>query len=122
MFPNLTTSYLHDTPSRNLFESDDRAFSSGLHPVENPLTLAELLLVGQSVWNRQRSTRRRGRRDPTVTIKPRVPVLLSPTGDRLGSGRREIQFRRDIYAGCKGQRGTRNPVPLHEPLPHDDGT
>jgi len=97
MFPNAHNVYLHDTPSRNLFESDDRAFSSGCIRVENPLTLAELLLAGQSGWNRQSIDRVVAAGETrTVTIKPRVPVLLTYwTAWVRADG--EIQFRRDIY-------------------------
>ena len=97
MFPNEHNVYLHDTPSRNLFESDDRAFSSGCIRVEDPLKLAELLLAGQSNWNRQTIDRVVAAGETrTVTIKPRVPVLLTYwTAWVRASG--ELQFRRDIY-------------------------
>ncbi|UCF90068.1 MAG: L,D-transpeptidase family protein, partial [Desulfobacterales bacterium] len=44
MFPNKHLVYLHDTPSRSLFEREDRTFSSGCIRVEKPFELAELLL------------------------------------------------------------------------------
>src|SRR5262249_50720257 len=52
MFPNSHSVYLHDTPSKNLFDKSDRAFSSGCIRVENPLELATLLLEGQKDWDR----------------------------------------------------------------------
>ena len=52
MFPNEHSVYLHDTPSRDLFEQTSRAFSSGCIRLENPLDLATLLLG--SKWNRAR--------------------------------------------------------------------
>ncbi|MBW6460815.1 MAG: L,D-transpeptidase family protein [Bacteroidales bacterium] len=51
MFPNKYDVYLHDTPSKNLFKSPSRAYSSGCVRVERPLDLAEILLAGTS-WDR----------------------------------------------------------------------
>jgi murein L,D-transpeptidase YcbB/YkuD len=51
MFPNPYFVYLHDTPSKSLFEKDERAFSSGCIRVENPLELAALLLDDPKTWN-----------------------------------------------------------------------
>jgi L,D-transpeptidase YcbB len=47
MFPNQFSIYLHDTPSRNLFAKDARAFSNGCIRLEQPVELAEVLLAGQ---------------------------------------------------------------------------
>jgi len=97
MFPNEHNVYLHDTPSRNLFDADDRAFSSGCIRVEDPMKLAELLLGGQPNWDRQAIDRAVETGEMrTVTLKPRVPVLLTYWTAWLSrSG--EVQFRRDIY-------------------------
>ena len=52
IFPNKYFIYLHDTPSRSLFERKDRAFSSGCIRVEKDIELAELLLDDPAKWNR----------------------------------------------------------------------
>lgn len=44
MFPNPFSIYLHDTPSKYLFQKDIRAFSSGCIRLEKPLQLAEFVL------------------------------------------------------------------------------
>ena len=44
MFPNQYDVYLHDTPSKSLFERDFRAFSHGCMRVMNPWDFAEALL------------------------------------------------------------------------------
>ena len=51
IFPNKHFVYLHDTPSKSLFDKTSRTFSSGCIRVENPFELAELLLNDSSNWN-----------------------------------------------------------------------
>ncbi|MFV0375926.1 MAG: murein L,D-transpeptidase [Mangrovibacterium sp.] len=51
IFPNDYAVYLHDTPSKALFERSERAFSHGCIRTQNPLQLAELLLEGTQ-WNK----------------------------------------------------------------------
>jgi murein L,D-transpeptidase YcbB/YkuD len=46
MFPNRFNVYLHDTPSKGLFEQQVRSFSHGCIRIEKPLELAEYLLPG----------------------------------------------------------------------------
>jgi murein L,D-transpeptidase YcbB/YkuD len=48
MFPNADNIYLHDTPQKNLFDRDVRAFSWGCVRVRDPMRLAALLLAPQS--------------------------------------------------------------------------
>ena len=52
IFPNKHFVFLHDTPSRALFDHSERAFSSGCIRVENPLDLAERLLADRPEWDR----------------------------------------------------------------------
>jgi len=54
IFPNKHLIYLHDTPSRSLFERQDRAFSSGCIRVEKKIELAQLLLNDPVNWSRER--------------------------------------------------------------------
>jgi murein L,D-transpeptidase YcbB/YkuD len=44
LFPNTHSIYMHDTPTRDLFQKPARAFSHGCVRVENPRYFAELLL------------------------------------------------------------------------------
>jgi murein L,D-transpeptidase YcbB/YkuD len=45
IFPNPHYVYLHDTPSKSLFNAEQRAFSSGCIRIEKPYELAEILLA-----------------------------------------------------------------------------
>jgi murein L,D-transpeptidase YcbB/YkuD len=46
IFPNEYAVYLHDTPSKYLFEKASRSFSHGCIRTQNPKQLAEVLLAG----------------------------------------------------------------------------
>ncbi|MEO0914760.1 MAG: L,D-transpeptidase family protein, partial [Pseudomonadota bacterium] len=48
MFPNQFNIYLHDTPSKSLFNRDARAYSHGCVRVQKPFELAHTLLAPQS--------------------------------------------------------------------------
>src|SRR5262249_11130964 len=54
IFPNEHSVFLHDTPHREYFSTDERTFSSGCIRVQNPLDLAAQLLDGQADWNREK--------------------------------------------------------------------
>ena len=51
IFPNQYAIYLHDTPSKNLFDRTDRAFSHGCIRVKDPLVLADKLLSSNQHWS-----------------------------------------------------------------------
>jgi murein L,D-transpeptidase YcbB/YkuD len=97
MFPNQYGVYLHDTPSRDLFERETRTFSHGCIRVENPFRLAELVLAGQEGGD-QASLMRIVASDRTVTMQLErpIPVLVlywTASADLHG----ELHFYRDIY-------------------------
>lgn len=95
MFPNEHAVYLHDTPSRDLFERSDRAFSSGCIRVENPFELAELLL-GAS-WPRERldAAVARGETQTIFLPEPMTLLLLYWTAEVDAAGR--VVFYPDVY-------------------------
>lgn len=51
LFPNKHAVYLHDTPSKSLFNESTRAFSHGCIRVRNPVRLAEVLLGNDKGWD-----------------------------------------------------------------------
>ncbi len=97
MFPNPHLVFLHDTPSRSLFERSNRAFSSGCIRVERPFELAELLLDDEARWNAEAIRRIvAARKTRTVFLPKRVAViLLYWTVELPADG--SVRFKRDLY-------------------------
>jgi murein L,D-transpeptidase YcbB/YkuD len=96
MFPNRFNVYLHDTPSKSLFNKDLRIFSHGCMRVQNPLDLAALLLADQG-WSRERidATVAEGH-ERIINLKTQVPVhvtYLTAWVNKDGA----VNFRRDPY-------------------------
>jgi L,D-transpeptidase YcbB len=98
MFPNEHFVFLHDTPSRELFNRDERAFSSGCIRVEHPFELAEILLRGDPKWTPAEVERvLKSEKTQTISLQRPVPVLiLYLTAIAFEEGR-EFTFMRDIY-------------------------
>ena len=94
MFPNEHAIYLHDTPSRDLFDRDSRAFSSGCIRVENPFELAEQLL-GSGGRKRLDALVASGRTETVFLEKPMPIMLLYWTAEPDATGR--LSFLPDVY-------------------------
>lgn len=97
MFPNPYNVYLHDTPSRELFDRAERTFSSGCIRVENPMELAAYLLSGDASWTGERIRAAMGRGvEQTVRLAEPLSVhLLYWTAWFSEDG--TVHFRRDVY-------------------------
>lgn len=97
MFPNPYNVYLHDTPSKELFERTERAFSSGCIRVQKPLELAVYLLRNQPQYDIKHITKIiESGATQTVILKNRPEVyLLYLTAWIDDNGR--LNFRKDIY-------------------------
>jgi len=97
MFPNKYNIYLHDTPSKNLFSKEVRAYSHGCVRVQNPFDLAYVLLSKQSanpekLFQDTLATKR----ETKVDLKSPVPVhLVYRTAFIPPKG--VAQYRRDFY-------------------------
>jgi len=97
MFPNRHNVYLHDTPSRSLFDLTARDFSSGCIRIDRPLELAEYLLRDRPEWTLARIDEVvRDGVERTVPLSEPIQVhLLYWTAwmDEDGAP----QFREDVY-------------------------
>lgn len=110
IFPNPHFVFLHDTPSRRLFQRTERAFSSGCIRVDQPFTLAERLLSDASKWDQEKFQQivNSGKTQTIFLTKPMTVLLLYWTAQAEKDG--TVSFKRDIYnrddAVLKGLDGT----------------
>jgi murein L,D-transpeptidase YcbB/YkuD len=97
MFPNKFSIYLHDTPSRSLFDENARGFSSGCIRIEKPIDLAEYLLRNKEDWSREKIVEEMKKdKQKTIYLEEPYPIYLQYNTawvDDLGA----LNFREDIY-------------------------
>ncbi|MEA3546059.1 MAG: L,D-transpeptidase family protein [Thermodesulfobacteriota bacterium] len=97
MFPNKHLVFIHDTPSKSLFERTDRTFSSGCIRTKKPFELAQILLDDPDKWNPESFKQAiDSGRTQTVRLPKPVPILLfywttavEPDGT--------VRFKKDPY-------------------------
>ncbi|MBC7525825.1 MAG: L,D-transpeptidase family protein [Flavobacterium sp.] len=97
LFPNSFNIYLHDTPSKELFDRNKRDFSHGCIRVENPMKLAMYLLRNDKEWNQEKvDAVLKTTTETGISIKPNIPVYITyftAWVDVKGN----LNFRDDIY-------------------------
>lgn len=89
--------FMHDTPSRNLFNLDRRSLSSGCIRIEKPLELATYLLHGTKLGSIESlKVALASAHAKAVELPAPVPIhliYLTAWGDETGT----VNFRPDIY-------------------------
>ncbi len=97
MLPNQYSVYLHDTPARGLFDEARRNFSSGCIRVEDPLSLAEIVLGNPERWNRRtlEAAIETGTTQKVPLPKPWPVLVLYWTAELDGEG--GVRFLPDEY-------------------------
>jgi murein L,D-transpeptidase YcbB/YkuD len=97
MFPNRYNIYLHDTPAKNLFARETRAYSHGCIRLHQPFDFAYALLKPQSSDPKGEFHRHlKTGRETQVDLVTQVPVhIIYRTA--LTTAKGELEFRRDIY-------------------------
>jgi murein L,D-transpeptidase YcbB/YkuD len=96
MFPNPHSVYLHDTPSKSLFQEARRSFSHGCVRVQKPFELAARVLDDPAVTERTLLDETASGQSRRITLKRPVPVLIlywTASVDREG----HVRFLEDIY-------------------------
>jgi murein L,D-transpeptidase YcbB/YkuD len=97
LFPNSNNIYLHDTPAKNLFSQEKRAFSHGCIRVQKPKELAQLILQDDPNWNPEKiDAAMKSGKEKWYTLKNKIPVYIGyftawVDDDGL------VNFHKDIY-------------------------
>ncbi len=95
MFPNRHSIYLHDTPSKSLFQRTTRAFSHGCIRVYQPLEFAETLLSNEPNLSANRIRREIGGANKTFPLANKIPVHITYITTWVEDG--QVIYRDDIY-------------------------
>ncbi len=79
LFPNKHDVYMHDTPTKHLFNNASRAYSHGCMRVRDPLRFAELLLSNDKGWDmdRVRQLANAGPENNEIRLTKKVPVHVT---------------------------------------------
>jgi len=103
LFPNKYAVYMHDTPSKSLFNRNKRAFSHGCIRLQKPRELLKTFAKFNKNINFQKSQKILKGKDQTyLQLQNRVPIdviYLTAWVDYNG----KLQFRNDIYGYDKMQ-------------------
>jgi murein L,D-transpeptidase YcbB/YkuD len=98
MFPNPHHVYLHDTPHREKFAADERAFSSGCIRVEKIVDLAALVIGDSGKWSKEKLEAEIATgRTRNITLARRLPVLLTYWTAVVDPGDERPRFFDDVY-------------------------
>jgi len=95
MFPNSFDIYLHDTPSKSLFQRDIRTFSSGCIRLEKPLELAAFALGKQELPEKFLADMESGQ-TTTVHLPKPLPIYLVYITAWIDE-QEKLHFSPDIY-------------------------
>lgn len=108
LFPNSHNIYMHDTPSRELFDNDVRAYSHGCVRVQNPREFAQVVLG----WDIEKVDEYvDSGRSQTVKLPEKLPVHIAyftAWPDENG----QIAYFNDIYGRDKTMENARSAIVL----------
>jgi len=97
IFPNSYNIFLHDTPSKSLFNEPIRAFSHGCIRVSEPFKLAQFLLRNQPEWDDAAILAAMDLgKEKHVSLTDKVSVFIVYFTSFVDS-EGKINFRKDIY-------------------------
>lgn len=97
MFPNSNDIYLHDTPSKWLFEKEERANSHGCIRVEDARDLAVTIMDQDDGWESEKvDSAMSGEEETTYNLKEKIPVYIGYFTTWVDEND-EIYFYKDIY-------------------------
>jgi murein L,D-transpeptidase YcbB/YkuD len=97
LFPNSYDIYFHDTPNKDLFNKQQRAFSHGCIRLADAARLASYLLQDQKEWTPEKiNAAMNSKQEQHVKLSRAVPVVITyytAWTDQNG----QLHFRDDVY-------------------------
>ena len=97
MFPNKYAVYLHDTPSRGLFNQQDRAFSHGCIRTEDKWGLLMSLMDDPEVWNMDKINEiLKSGETTTITLPKPINIYLIYLTAAVDQDN-NLMFMKDVY-------------------------
>ncbi|HUS01319.1 MAG TPA: L,D-transpeptidase family protein [Chitinophagaceae bacterium] len=104
LFPNSFDIYFHDTPQKDLFKKQQRAYSHGCIRLADAEKLATYLLKDNAEWSSEKiQEAMNSGKEKTVNLKDPVPVLINYYTAWVDENR-ALHFRKDIYGHDKKTR------------------
>ncbi|MDQ3291909.1 MAG: L,D-transpeptidase family protein, partial [Bacteroidota bacterium] len=96
LFPNPLNIYIHDTPAKQLFKENQRAYSHGCIRLENPGKLAARLLKNEANWTEAKIQEKMHLTESTeVELSKKVKVEITYLTAFVQNGK--LNFRDDVY-------------------------
>ena len=97
-FPSQHTIFMHDTPDKWMFRSSQRTLSHGCLRVQKPMELAEMVLMEDKAWDKDKVSEisRSGPLNNEIVIDKRIPIHLVYFTAWVGDDGRQKIFA-DIY-------------------------
>jgi L,D-transpeptidase YcbB len=112
-FPNKFLVYQHDTPDKQLFAHETRAYSHGCMRVQDPVRYAEVILSiarPNDGYTQDRIRKLYGPSEVDIQLPQHIPVYLTYQSATVDDGK--LHIRKDIYnidgktiAAIKSERG-----------------
>jgi len=97
MFPNPDDIYLHDTPSKTLFDFEKRTFSHGCINVQKAKELAVAMLKDYPEWTQAKIDKAMdGQKENSFKLSKKVPIYISYFTSLVNENG-EIGFFQDVY-------------------------
>lgn len=97
LFPNSFNIYFHDTPAKDLFNKDNRAYSHGCIRLGDPTWLANYLLKDSPEWTPEKiDEAMNSGNEKTVKLKHPVPVIITYYTAWVDETNK-LNFRQDVY-------------------------
>jgi murein L,D-transpeptidase YcbB/YkuD len=103
-FPNRFNVYLHDTPTKRLFNKTKRAFSHGCIRVSEPIKLLEIIASFNNINLTKAKQILKGKNKVQIDIENKITVYLIYLTAGYNAITKRPEFRDDIYGYDKIQK------------------